>query len=149
MNADWAPLPLRIVLGIVFVAHGAQKLLVHGVGGTAGMLGGLGVPWPTLAAAVLIAVELGGGLALLLGLGTRVAASLLAIDMLVALLAVHAPHGFFLPRGIEFVLTLLGGTITLAGTGAGALSLDALWARADEQVVWEEPPVRDRIRKVS
>lgn len=149
MNTGWAPLPLRLVLGIVFAAHGAQKLLVHGVGGTAAMLGGLGVPLPTLAAAVLIALELGGGLALILGLGTRVVASLLAIDMLVAMLAVHAPHGFFLPRGIEFVLTLLGGTLTLVGTGPGALSLDALWAKADSQVVWEEPPLRDRMRKVS
>lgn len=122
----WAPLPLRVVVGLVFVVHGGQKLFAFGLAGTAGFLGSLGIPLPTVAAVALIAVELLGGLALLVGAFTRVAALLLAADMLGAALLVHLPKGFFLPDGVEFVLTLLGGTLTLAGTGPGMLSVDGV-----------------------
>jgi putative oxidoreductase len=125
MPPGWGVLPLRLVIGLVFVMHGAQKLFGFGLAGTAGFLGSLGIPLPTVAAAVLIAVELLGGLALILGAGTRYVAAALAVEMLVALLTVHLRAGFFVPDGMEFVLTLLAGCLTLVALGAGPWSVDA------------------------
>jgi putative oxidoreductase len=124
INPGWAVLPLRGVLGLIFLVHGGQKLFGFGIPGTAAFLANLGVPLPTVAAVLLIAVEVLGGLALLVGVGTRMAATLLAVDMLVALLTVHIRGGFFVPNGIEFVLTLLAGLVTLAGLGPGPWSID-------------------------
>ena len=114
----------RLVFGLLFAAHGAQKLFGFGLAGTAGFLGSLGVPLPTVAAAGLITVELLGGVALILGAWTRTVAALLAADMLVAILTVHLRGGFFVPDGVEFVLTLLGGCLALVGLGAGSCSID-------------------------
>jgi putative oxidoreductase len=124
MPPGWGVLPLRLVIGLVFVMHGAQKLFGFGLAGTAGFLGSMGIPLPTVAAAVLIAVELLGGLALVLGAGTRYVAAALAVEMLVALLTVHLRAGFFVPDGMEFVLTLLAGCLTLVAVGAGPWSVD-------------------------
>ena len=124
MSPGWGALPLRLVLGLVFAVHGAQKLFGFGLAGAAEFLGSLGVPLPTIAAAGLIAVELLGGVALLLGAWTRIVAALLAADMLVAILTVHLRGGFFVPDGVEFVLTLLGGCLALVGLGAAAGSVD-------------------------
>jgi putative oxidoreductase len=121
---------LRVVVGIVFFVHGAQKFFVIGVPGVAAFLGHLGIPFPTLSAIVVSGVEFLGGLALLLGLFTRWAAGLLAIDMAVALLTVHLRGGFFVPKGFEFVLTLLGASLALVCLGSGALSLGAILARS-------------------
>lgn len=85
--AAWGPLPLRLVVGLVFLVHGGQKLFQFGIGGTAGFLGSLGVPAPMLAAVVVTAVEILGGLALILGAFARVAALVLAVHMLVATIA--------------------------------------------------------------
>jgi putative oxidoreductase len=130
-GVSWGLLPLRLVVGAVFVAHGGQKLFVFGLGGTAGFMAQIGIPAPGLAAVVVTFVELLGGLALALGLLTRLASLLLAIDMVVAVVVVHLPAGFFLPRGSEFALTLLGATVTLLLTGPGALALDRAWGTAD------------------
>jgi putative oxidoreductase len=124
MGSAWGLLLLRAVVGLVFVVHGGQKLFGFGLAGTAGFLGSLGIPLPTIAAAGLVAVELLGGVALLLGAWTRIAATLLAADMLVAMLTVHLRGGFFVPDGVEFVLTLFGGCLALAGLGAGPWSVD-------------------------
>ncbi len=124
MRPAWGILPLRLVVGLVFIVHGGQKLFGFGLAGTAGFLGSLGIPLPMVAATVVIAVELLGGLALLAGAATRIAALALAGDMLVAILTVHARQGFFVPHGVEFVLTLLGACLTLAALGAGAFSVD-------------------------
>ncbi|HSE96077.1 MAG TPA: DoxX family protein [Methylomirabilota bacterium] len=129
-GSGWAILPLRLVVGLVFVMHGGQKLFQFGIGGTTAFMGQLGLPLPGLAALVVIAVELLGGLAILLGLFTRLTAALLAFDVLVALLTVHLRSGFFVPDGIEFVLTLLGGALSLAGLGPGPLSLDGRKVRS-------------------
>src|SRR3989475_11883711 len=91
---NWGLVPRRLVVGLVFIVHGGQKLFVFGVGGAAGFMAKVGIPWPFLAAVVVIAVEILGGLALILGLGTRLAAALLAIDMVVAVLAVRLAAGF-------------------------------------------------------
>src|SRR2546428_11487022 len=92
-TANWGLVPLRLVVGLVFIVHGGQKLFVFGVGGAAGFMAKVGIPWPFLAAVVVIAGEILGGLALILGLGTRLAAALPAICMGVALLAGPPPAG--------------------------------------------------------
>jgi putative oxidoreductase len=122
--SSWGPTVLRLVVGIVFTAHGWQKIHM-GVHGVAGFLGMIGIPVPAVAAAVLIAVEFLGGIALILGLGTRWVSLLLVVDMLVAILVVHMKNGFFNPQGFEYPLTLLAASISLALTGGGAASLDS------------------------
>ena len=121
----WGIALLRIVVGIVFVMHGQQKLFEMGVGGVGGFFASLGVPAPQLAAVVVSVLETVGGLALILGVLTRLFGLLLAGDMLVALLLVHRPNGFFAGNGgVELVLLLGVAALALALTGAGALALD-------------------------
>ena len=76
---SWGIALLRVVVGVVFLAHGAQKLFVYGIPGTAGFLGHAGIPFPMLSAVLTIGAEFLGGLFLLLGLFTRPAAAFLAI----------------------------------------------------------------------
>jgi len=128
-HSSWGLTVLRVVVGIVFLKHGWQKLFVWHFAGVAGFLGHLGVPLPMVAAVVLSLVEFLGGAALLLGVFTRWAAWLLAIDMVVAILLVHLKNGFFMPQGYEFALTLLAANIALALTGSGVASVDATLAK--------------------
>jgi putative oxidoreductase len=129
----WGLTVLRVVVGIVFLVHGGQKLFLMGFGGVAGFLDSLGVPAPGLFAVIVTLVELLGGLALILGLFTRVVAVLLAVDMLVATLTVHLPNGFFVSAGgYEFTLVLLAASVALAVAGPGEAALDkALAARTN------------------
>ncbi len=122
----WGLTVLRVVTGVIFLMHAWQKLAIFGIPGFTGFLTQAGVPAPGVAAVVVTSVELLGGLELVLGLGTRWAALLLAFDMLVALLTVHLPGGFFVPEGIEFVLLLLASTIALGLAGGGTFTLDAV-----------------------
>lgn len=123
----WGATVLRAVVGLIFLAHGAQKLFGMGFGGVAGMMEGLGLPAPALAAGVLILVELVGGAALVLGLFTRLAAVPLAVSMLVATLMVHLPNGFYASSGgIEFTLLLTAACLALAMTGPGKAALDRI-----------------------
>ncbi len=121
----WALAFLRVVVGAVFTMHGAHKLS-SGFQNVAGMMHQVGIPFPMLAAVVVTIVEFFGGIALALGLFTRWAALLIAIDMLVAALKVHLWSGFSLPRGIEYHLTLLAASLVLAAGGPGAAAVDAL-----------------------
>ena len=114
---------LRVVVGIVFAVHGYQKLFTFGIHGVSGMFGHLGIPMAGFFAVVVTVVEFAGGILLILGVGTRIAAALIAIDMIVAILVVHFKNGFFNPRGIEFPLTLLAAAICLMLAGGGALTL--------------------------
>ncbi len=130
LNPGWALAIIRIVTDLTFFMHGYQKLTEFGVAGFAGFLTQLGIPRASVAAVVVIAVELLGGLALMLGLGTRLVAVPLAIDMLVALLTVHLPAGFFVQNGgYELVLLLLAASVGLILGGSGALALDNLVGR--------------------
>ena len=125
---SWGVAVLRVMVGIVFLAHGSQKLFVYGIQGFAGALGHLGLP--AFLAPIVIGIEFLGGAALILGIGTRPAAAALAVEMLGAVLGVHLRGGFFLPTGFEYALTMLAANAALALTGPGAASLDGLRQRS-------------------
>lgn len=128
-RADLGLAILRVATGTILAAHGAQKLFVHGVAGVTGAFGQMGIPLPALTGPATGVVELLGGLALIVGLLTRLAGAGLAVTMLGAIGLVHLAGGFFAPNGLEFPLALLGATAALALTGAGRWSLDA-WRAA-------------------
>jgi putative oxidoreductase len=115
---------LRLAVGLIFAAHGVQKLLI-GFATVSRNFAALSIPAPDAAAVGVTLVEFIGGLMVMLGLFTRPAALLLAIDMAVAILLVHLKAGFFLPRGLEFPLALLAASVALTLTGPGAFALDA------------------------
>jgi putative oxidoreductase len=138
---------LRGVVGVVFVAHGAQKLFVYGLPGVTGAFEGMGVPMAGLVGPGVAFLEFAGGLALIAGLVTRVAAAGLAATMLGAMVLVHLPAGFFLPNGVEFVLTLFGAALVLAVTGAGAWSVDARIARSGSREESVPVAVKERISR--
>ncbi len=117
---------LRVITGIVFAVHGYQKFFMMGLDETAGFFGSLGIPMAELAAPLIATLELAGGIAVALGLLTRPIALLLVFDLLGAIALVHAKNGFFVPRGIEFVLTLMTAALTLALAGPGSASVDRM-----------------------
>ena len=120
----WGLLALRLVIGLVFVMHGAQKFFVKGMPAVAGFLGQIGFDPPIVWAVVLTGAEIAGGVALILGVFTRIAAVALGFTMVVAIATVLGTKGFFLP-GYEFALTLLGAAVAIALTGPGPYALDA------------------------
>jgi putative oxidoreductase len=155
---DHAITLVRLVLGVVFFAHGAQKALGWFGGGgfsatMSGFSGHMGIPAPL--AVLAIAAEFLGGIGLILGLLTRVAAFGIAVNMCVAIAQVHARNGFFMNwqgnqggEGIEYHVLVLAITILLMVHGAGALSVDrALSASASGSGEFFAPhgrPVRAR-----
>jgi putative oxidoreductase len=124
----WAALPLRLSLGVIFMAHGSQKLFgffggpgLHAMGVMFETKMGLapGLLWATLAGCG----EFFGGLLVLIGLLTRFGALNICVVMLVAIFHVHWGK-FFLPAGMEYPLGLLGSALALLIGGGGRLSLD-------------------------
>ena len=135
--SSWAPLLLRLSLGVIFYAHGAQKVLGwYGGYGLAGSLGYfenvLGIPAPLFYLTAF--TEFLGGIAIILGLFSRVFAVGYFIEMLVAFFKVHLPVGFFMNwgsvagrgEGYEFILALLAMSFSVALLGPGTYSLDYL-----------------------
>ncbi|MFK4852635.1 DoxX family protein [Microbacterium sp. ZW T6_19] len=124
-SASLGLLVLRVVVGLIFVAHGAQKIFEYTLPGTIGSFADMGVPLPEIAAPFVAFVELIGGAMLALGLFTRPVGILLAIDMIVAIVAVHLPAGLWVGEGgYEFVAVLGVAALALAFTGAGRFSID-------------------------
>ena len=128
-NAGWGALALRVPVGIIFAAHGAQKLFGwfggYGLEGTAGWLESIGLAPGLLMALLAGGAEFFGGLALVLGLLTRPAAFALSIAMLVAIFSVHFANGLFMSNnGYEFALSLLAISVALTFSGAGRFAID-------------------------
>lgn len=120
---------LRIFVGIIFAAHGAQKLFGafggHGLAGTAQFMESLGLAPGYLMAMLAGGTEFFGGLALIVGLLARPAALGLTFVSLVAIFTVHISNGLFMANnGYEFALALLGGSMAVLIEGAGKLSVD-------------------------
>ncbi|MBR9829172.1 MAG: DoxX family protein [Oceanospirillales bacterium] len=128
---SFAPLALRVPAGIIFMAHGAQKLFGafggYGLEGTGQWMASIGLEPGYLMALLAGSAEFFGGLAILIGLLVRPAAAALAIAMLVAIFAVHIGNGLFMSNnGYEFGLALLAISASLLVSGGGALSVDRL-----------------------
>lgn len=116
---------LRVVTGFLFAAHGWQKFNEFTIPGTQAAFVQMGVPAANLVAPVIATLELVGGVALILGVLTRVFAVLLALDMLGALFLVHATAGIFAAAGgYELVLILAAAALAVALVGAGRVSVD-------------------------
>ena len=134
---QWAPVPLRLIVGYGFIAHGYAKL-ARGPDTFAAVLHTLGVPAPHLLAWLTTLIELIGGLAVLAGAYVPLAALPMAIVLLTALFTIHLPYGFFSvklaevtgsgtkfgPVGYEVVLLYLASLAALVVGGTGALSID-------------------------
>ena len=123
-------LVLRLVLGVIFIGHGAQKLFGSfggpGLKGTAGFFEQLGLKPPYLMAVLAGLAEVVGGILVILGFLTPLATLALIVVMIVAVLTVHLKNGFFVTNGgYEFNLALAGMALTLLIVGAGAYSLDS------------------------
>jgi putative oxidoreductase len=122
-------LPLRVVAGILFIAHGAQKLFSwfggYGLEGTGQWMESIGLAPGYLMALMAGSAEFFGGIFLLVGLLTRPTAVALAFTMLVAIFTVHFQNGLFMSNnGYEFALSLFAMSVALVFQGGGKFSLD-------------------------
>jgi len=136
LNTDdqWASLALRIPAGIIFAAHGAQKLFGwfggYGLEGTGQFMASQGLESGFLMALLAGSAEFFGGLALIVGLLVRPAAAVLAFTMLIAAVVVHGAAGLFISNGgYEFALSLLAVSVALAFLGGGQYSADKVLAQ--------------------
>lgn len=117
---------LRIVVGGVLLAHGAQKVFEYTPAGTAASFEKMGVPAAAFMGPAVAWLELIGGALLIIGLLTRLVAVLLAADMIGALFLVHLKAGIFVAEGgFEFVAVLAAALLALVLAGPGKLALDA------------------------
>ncbi|WP_137168437.1 DoxX family protein [Salinimonas lutimaris] len=124
---------LRVPVGIILAAHGAQKLFGwfggYGLEGTGQWMESIGLAPGLIMALLAGSAEFFGGLALIAGLATRPAALVTAFTMVIAIFSVHIGNGLFMSNnGYEFALALLAATVTLTIQGAGSYSADALLA---------------------
>lgn len=135
-DSDWVLTLARIILGIIFFAHGSQKVF--------GWFGGPGlrqtmrtltevVGLPSIVALAAIGTEFVGGVALILGFLARISALGIAVNMLAAIVMVHGKYGLFMNwfgdrkgHGIEYHLLAIALAIVIIAKGAGAFSLDGL-----------------------
>ena len=135
-SPSWAITVVRVVLGVIFFAHGSQKVLGwyggYGLKGTTGYFTSIGLPLPI--AYLVCFFEFLGGIGLILGLFTRLAALAVIIVMIGAILKVHLPHGLFINwsltpgkgHGYEANLAFIAMGVACLIAGGGALALDRL-----------------------
>jgi putative oxidoreductase len=125
--ADLGPLAVRVIVGTIMAAHGLQKVQA-GPANFGAFLGQMGVPLPTLMGYVVTLVEVVGGVLLIVGLLSRLAALVLTIDLVVAILLVKVNVGFLSPpqggAGAELELALIAGFLVILLAGPGRLSVD-------------------------
>lgn len=122
---DVALLLARLVLGVVLIAHGWQKLMIKGIGPTTEGFVGMGIPAAPVSAVFVIVVEILGGILVVVGAATAVVGVLVALEMLGAVLFVHIGSGLFVSEGGWELAGLVGATaLALAAVGAGRLSVD-------------------------
>lgn len=128
---NFSALPLRLVAGIIFTAHGAQKLFAwfggYGLDGTGQWMESIGLAPGYLMALMAGSAEFFGGLLLILGLLTRPTALVLAVTMIVAIFSTHIGNGLFMSNnGYEFALSLFAISMSVMLQGGGKLSIDRL-----------------------
>ena len=133
-ESGFSALALRIPIGIIFIAHGAQKLFGwfggYGLDGTGQWMDSIGLSPGYLMALLAGSAEFFGGVFILIGLLTRPTAIVLAFTMVVAIFSTHFANGLFMSNnGYEFALALLAASVSLALSGAGKLSLDKVLLR--------------------
>ncbi len=138
-SPSWAITVVRVVLGVIFFAHGSQKVLGwfggYGLKGTTGWLASIGLPLSVAYAVCFF--EFLGGIGLILGLRTRLAALAVIVVMVGAIAKVHWRNGFFMNwdlaagkgHGMEANLAFIAMAVACLIAGGGALSVDALLAR--------------------
>jgi len=129
VNPDLGLAILRVVVGVIFIAHGAPKIF-GGMEGSAGFFGSLGIPLPIVAAWMISLLEFLGGIALIAGFLVTPIALLLTTHMLIGILLVHAANGFYVvgpeaQGGVEFNLLLGASLLMLVFGGPGLAALDA------------------------
>jgi putative oxidoreductase len=116
---------MRLAVGGVFLIHGIAKF-ERGIGATAQMLAGIGFPFATIFAVILMTIETVGAICILLGILTRAWAATMAVVMIVAILAVRVPNG----QNFELEALLLAGAVTLVALGDGPLSIAVRFKQA-------------------
>lgn len=120
----------RIAVGVIFLVHGYQKFADMGIAGTTKFFESAGIPLAGVAAPAVAVLEVAGGIALILGAALPIAGTLLALDMIGAIVFVHGSSGFGAGEGgYEFVLALAAASLAVGFTGGGALALDTLLGR--------------------
>ncbi len=128
-NEGLDTMAIRVAAGVIFAAHGAQKLFGwfggYGLEGTAGWMSSIGIEPSYLMALMAGSAEFFGGLFLIIGLLVRPASLVLGVTMVVAIVTVHLENGLFMSNnGYEFGLALLAISVSLAVRGAGSISVD-------------------------
>ena len=127
---------LRLALGTIMIAHGWQKIADH-LQGITGVVHHMGLP--TFMAYLVVAAEFVGGILLVIGFLTRLAALAILVDMLVAIFKVHLPHGLFASNGgFEFPMACAAIAFALIFTGAGPIAIDWLWEVKEDELKPED-----------
>jgi putative oxidoreductase len=149
MIAKLSPIGLligRVVLGVVFIAHGWQKFNENGMEATAQGFEGLGIPAPTLSAYFTVGAEIIGGAMLILGALLPLAGLALTVVMLGAMFYVHMDGGFFSrDGGYEYVLLLAAVSLAIGFSGGGALAVDSMWLNKVGEKKAEERETADNL----
>ncbi|TDD16444.1 DoxX family protein [Nonomuraea diastatica] len=120
----------RIAVGVIFIVHGYQKFATMGIAGTTKFFESVGIPLAGVAAPAVATLEVVGGLALVAGAALPIVGTLLALNMVGAIVFVHGANGFGAGEGgYEFVLALAAASLAIGFSGGGAFALDRVLGR--------------------